>query len=127
MIRSLLVIVALVVPAHATTMVSPSVFATLRIAGETQIVPDEPTRKAIAKADKKVIGSFKLCVDTKGIVSSVALLKSTGYRDYDDKLQFTMRSWRYRPILVGGKPVAICGVITFIYTEPKPPPVKITT
>jgi hypothetical protein len=124
-IRSLLVIAALVVPAHATS-VSPSVFATLRISGETQIVPDEPTRKAIAKADKRIIGSFKLCVDTKGIVSSVALLKSTGYRDYDAKLQFTMRSWRYRPTLAGGKPVAICGIVTFLYSQPKPPPVKIT-
>jgi hypothetical protein len=125
----LLVSLAVGSTAHATTVVPASKIESRRVAGETQIVPDDATRAAIGKAGRRVVGVFKMCIDTAGAVSRVDRLKSTGFAAYDRKLRGAMTTWRYRPYLVGGKAVPVCAAITFIYSQrpPPPPPVKITT
>lgn len=105
--------------------VSPTALDANRLSGEKNIVPDDLTKVEIARSGKdKVIGSYKLCITTAGNVSSVTQLKSTGFAAYDTKLLDGMRTWTYRPFLVGGKPAAVCTAVTFIYSQkaPEPPP-----
>jgi len=104
--------------------VPPVVLENLRIAGDKNIVPDDQTKVEIARSGKdKLVGTFKLCLDIDGKISTLVLLKTTGFPDYDKKLSSTIRAeWRYRPFVVGGKPWRACTAVTFIYTQSQPPP-----
>jgi protein TonB len=100
-----------------------------RIAGDKNIVPDPDTKIEIARSGKdKLIGSYKMCLTAAGEVSAVMPLKSTGFADYDLKIQRTiLHEWRYRPIVIDGKPSRVCTAITFLYSAeaapaPKPAP-----
>jgi hypothetical protein len=117
------VVCLLAASAGARSLVTPSQMETLRVQGDTQIRPDTATADAIAKAGKRVIGTFKVCIDTRGAVADVRLLKSTGYPTYDGDLRRGVLTWKYRPIKV-----PVCGIVTFLYTPaPKPKPAPITT
>lgn len=103
----------------------PTVLEGVRIAGDRAIVPDDATKVAIARTGRdKIVGSLKLCVDETGTVTVVTLLKSTGFPDYDAKLEREMRTWRYRPYEVNGQAARVCTAVTFIYKQdlPAPPP-----
>jgi len=99
-------------------IVPPTVMTGLRIAGETQIVPPDPVKTAMLRDGKeRTVGTFKLCVDSRGYVSSIgAIGPGTTYAAYDSKIIGAMRSWRYRPYSVDGRPVPVCSVVTFVYT-----------
>ena len=100
--------------------VPPSLLEQNRLRGAKQIDPDTTTKAAIVKSGRSsVVASLKLCIDTKGKVSSVTPLKSSGFPDYDAKLDREMRRWAYKPYLVRGVPAAVCTAVTFIY-RPKP-------
>ena len=102
------------------TNVPPSQLERNRIRGTKQIDPDAVTKVDIAKAGKSsVVASFKLCVDTNGRVSTVSMLKSSGFVDYDVKLEREMRRWAYAPFMLNGAATAVCTAVTFIY-RPKP-------
>ena len=83
------------------------------------IVPNDVTKTEIQRSGKsKIIGSFKLCINAGGVVTSVKMLKSTGFSAYDNKIQGTMRGeWRYRPYAVNGRAVPVCTAVTFIYSQ----------
>jgi protein TonB len=103
--------------------VPPAVLEGHRVSGEKNIVPDDITKTEIARAGKeKVVGSFKLCLDTTGAPSAVKQLKSTGFSKYDEKIISGIKTWRYRPYEVDGKPTPVCTAVTFIYSQPSPPP-----
>lgn len=86
------------------------------VAGETQIQAPRAVKLAMARAGKRrVIGAVKLCIDRAGAVSSSRLVKSTGYPSYDRALLAGVRGWRYRPYRMGGKAVAVCTAVQFIY------------
>jgi hypothetical protein len=98
--------------------VPPSLLEGSRIAGSRDILPDEPTKRAIKQSGKdRVIGAFKLCIDTNGGVLSIAQLKSTGFPGYDKTIVSGMRTWKYRPYTVNGKIAPVCTAITFIYSN----------
>lgn len=99
--------------------VPPTLLEGSRIAGEKMIVPDDVTKTEIQRSGKdRLIGSFKLCLTNGGVVSSVKMLKSTGFPAYDNKILGKMRNeWRYKPYLVNGKAVPVCTAVTFIYTQ----------
>lgn len=102
--------------------VSPSALERFRVSGEKNVVPDDGTKAAIAQAGtKKIIGSFKLCLDTSGSISSIKRLKSTGFDAYDRLIEQKMHDWRYRPFLIDGKPTAVCTAVTFIYKQVSEP------
>ena len=66
----------------------------------------------------KLVGAFKLCLATTGSVSSVTMLKSSGFPDYDAKILREMRTvWRYQPYTVDAKAVPVCTAVTFIYAS----------
>ena len=69
-----------------------------RIEGNPRIEPPDSVRQAMARAGQdKVKGLVKMCLDREGQVRSLAILRSTGHAEYDQRLLAGMRSWRYRP------------------------------
>jgi hypothetical protein len=101
--------------------VPPTLLEANRLRGDKDIEPDAPTKAQIAKSGKdRLIGSYKLCIDTQGAVATVTLLKSTGFSDYDAKLRREMQQWAYRPYVINGKATPVCSAATFIYSPPTP-------
>lgn len=97
--------------------VPPSVFKAIRTSGQTQIQPPPNVRTSIQRDGKsKVMATFKICIDAQGEVASITKLQSSGYDGYDHALEAGIGDWRYRPYEVGGRKVAVCSAVTFIYT-----------
>jgi eukaryotic-like serine/threonine-protein kinase len=99
--------------------VTPTALDANRLSGDKEISPDNTTQSEIGRSGvDKVMGSFKLCITPEGNVSSVTQLKSTGFAQYDAKIQNTIRNkWRYRPYIVNGKPASVCTAVRFIYSQ----------
>lgn len=96
--------------------VEPQALEPLRIRGSKLIVPDDATKKKISEtSSQQVIGSFKLCLDPKGVPSNVSVIKPTGYDAYDQKILREMTQWAYKPYVVAGSAVPVCTAVTFIY------------
>ena len=99
------------------TTVSPTVMSSIRISGDTQVHPPDTTKTMMMRdGTSRTVGVLKVCVDTAGQVSSAGMAASTKYPDYDARLVSAVRDWRYRPYQVDGQPVAVCGMVTFIYS-----------
>ena len=98
----------------------PSALESLRKKPTGNIAPDDATRAAIAKVGKRVIGSFKMCLDERGHVAQVHTLKPTGFPGYDATIEATIKTWRFEPFAPGGKPTPVCTAYTFIF-DPKAP------
>jgi hypothetical protein len=82
----------------------------VRLTGTEQILPDDATRAAIAnKHVKRVVGTWKLCIDERGAVSSAKMLKSTGFARYDRDIGDAVRAWTY------SENVPACTAVTFVY------------
>ncbi len=110
-------------PPAAPITVPPSLLERQRISGSKLIVPDAKTKAdMLATGKTKVVASMKLCIDDKGDVTSVSLLKSSGFPTYDRKLTVEMRQWLYRPYKMNGKPMPVCTAVTFIYDASRPSP-----
>jgi TonB family protein len=96
--------------------VPPTTLEPLRTSGDKNLVPDDATKKEILRSGKgKLVGSFKMCLDTTGKITEVKLLKSTGYAAYDEAIRAGMRAWTYKPYETDGKAAAVCTAVTFIY------------
>lgn len=106
-----------VVAPPAPRTIPPTVLQSLRIAGETQIHPSDVTKTQMLRdGHERTVGLLKVCVSTRGAVSSVAVLSSTKYPAFDQQLVRAVRGWRYRPHTVDGAPVPVCGAVSFVYT-----------
>jgi len=103
----------------APKVVPPKELERSRIAGDAQFIPDDATKTVIARSGKdKIVGSFKLCIDEGGDVTSVSVLKSTGFPQYDSKIASKVKTeWKYKPYVVDGQAVAVCTTVTFIYSR----------
>jgi len=89
-----------------------------RIAGDKNVVPDNDTKLKIQASGKdRVVGSFKLCVKDTGDIASVTVLMSTGFTAYDARIEAAMKTWKYSPYFVDGKPVPVCTAVTYIHTQ----------
>jgi len=105
-------------PPATPQLVAPTVLEGQRVAGNKNIVPDDDTKRQIQASGKdQIVGSFKLCVDTSGSVTTINMLKTTGFPAYDARIQKEMRTWKYRPYRVNGQVVSVCTAVTFIYTQ----------
>lgn len=94
----------------------PEVALGARISGDAQIHPPDIVTTMMQRDGKsQTRGTFKMCLDTEGSVTSVSALRSTGYDAYDDRLVAGMQTWRYAPYKVNGTKVAVCTVVTFVY------------
>ena len=60
----------------------------------------------------------EVCVTEDGSINTVSVIKSTSFPSYDVKIQNTIRkTWRYRPIIVSGKPTPVCTAVRFVYRQ----------
>ena len=99
------------------TVIPPSVMGPLRIAGETQIHPPRAVKNQIlADGKNRIVGTVKVCIGTSGAITSVSMLSSTKYPEYDAQLLSSVRSWRYRPYMVDGVPQPACSPVSFVYS-----------
>lgn len=87
----------------------------LRLSGERYVYPDD--RDKLHLRGKRISGSFKLCLDETGHYESGTLLQSTGIPNYDAKIARSLMQWVYRPYIVDGAAVPVCGGFTFIYSQ----------
>jgi len=89
----------------------------LRIGGNDQIQPPDTAKLQMQRdGTSRVIGTFKVCLDPSGTVSRVTQLRSTGYPAYDARLDRAIRDWRYKPYKDGGRALAVCSAVTFVYS-----------
>lgn len=101
---------------ETTEFLPPKVFKGLRISGEEQIgAPDIVKTQILRDGKNKVVGSFRVCIGKQGEISSLSMTKSTGYSAYDQALLAGLRAWKYKPYLLGEKPIVVCSMVTFIY------------
>ena len=107
-------------PPPPPSIVPPAALEAFRTSGSKTIDPDDATKHQIAASGRtKIIGTFKLCVDVSGAITDVKTLKSTSFGAYDDNITKTIQqTWKYKPILVQGRPTPVCTAVTFIYSVP---------
>ena len=96
--------------------VPPTVLDGQWLSGERKIYPSDAVKAEMMRDHKlKSVGVFKVCVDATGAVSSANPAKSIGYPAYDNRLAAAVRAWRFRPLMVNGRPAPFCGMVTFVY------------
>jgi hypothetical protein len=103
-------------PSSEPVNAPPSVIEAYRVTGNKNIFPDDETKAAISAGSGRAIGSFKLCLDASGAVTTVKELKSTGFRAYDDEIMRQMREWTYLPFAPDGNAMPVCTAVTFIFS-----------
>jgi len=87
------------------------------VSGDRDIHPPDTVITSMSRDGKtKTTGTFKFCLDTNGSVTGVAMLRSTGFDIYDQRINAAMRGWRYQAFLIDGKPTPVCSVATFVFT-----------
>lgn len=59
---------------------------------------------------------IQLCISKTGMVESVTVQRSTGFIDYDRKLQREMQQWRYRPGALPDGLRGACLPFRFVYS-----------
>ncbi|MEZ4366663.1 MAG: hypothetical protein R2939_10305 [Kofleriaceae bacterium] len=97
-------------------VIPPSLISALRISGDTHIVPDGADLTALARTGTgKATGLVRLCLDPRGAVADVALVRSTGLPGYDARLLAGVRTWRYRPYVLDGAAVPACSTVSFVF------------
>jgi tRNA A-37 threonylcarbamoyl transferase component Bud32 len=105
------------VPTIATAPVAPrnitgSELEANRIGGMGQVEPDNATRQAMRHSgSNRIVGRFELCVSATGGVTRVATSKSTGFAEFDRKVEGVLRTWRFS----GGE--AVCGPVSIAYSQ----------
>ncbi len=105
-------------PPAPPKVVAAQILEGQRIAGNSQISPDDVSKTELSRSGKtKVIGTFKICIATSGAISQVTQLKSTTLPAYDQKIASELKSWKYKPYVVNGQAVPVCTAVTFVYTQ----------
>ena len=100
---------------HLVYNVNPRDLDPLRVAGSKLVVPDDEDK--IHLNGKRLVGSFRLCLDETGHYEQGTLLQSTGVAGYDAKIARAMMQWVYRPYVLDGVAIPVCTAATFIYTQ----------
>jgi len=89
-----------------------------RVSGETMIAPDNETKAAFSQLGGGLaVAAFKVCLDERGTVTRVTRLEPSGLERWDQHIAETMRTWRYEPVVLKGKPAAVCTGVTMMYRQ----------
>jgi protein TonB len=100
----------------AATAAPTGATALLRTSGDPNVAPDTQTFAVLRRAEvDRVVGVFEVCVDRRGAVSDVRVLRSTTFRTYDVQIVRRIRTWTYQPVLLDGVPTPACTKVTFLY------------
>ena len=95
----------------------PKLLSGLRYAGDTNLVPNDAVKQQMMRDDhKRSVGTFRVCLDAAGAISSITQQGTTGFPSYDQTLASAIAGWRYHPYQVGAKGIPACGVVTFVYS-----------
>lgn len=87
-----------------------------RIAGHAVVAPDDEDRAAIRRTpDRRAASTWQLCLDRDGAVAGLTMMESSGFPRYDERVAAALATFRYTPVEVGGRRVAVCTVLTMIY------------
>jgi hypothetical protein len=89
-----------------------------RVSGETQIVPTEPERAAMANLHMHLlISAFAYCIDESGAVTGVRQTRRSGLDAWDHRVAGILQGWKYKSFVVEGKALAACSGVKFIYSQ----------
>ncbi len=92
--------------------------ASTRIAGATALGPSPDERAALHDAGiSRLVAAFRYCIDDRGHVASVDLIRSSGLSAYDKSLDAGIRRWEFRPYIDDGHAVPVCSSVHFVYTQ----------
>lgn len=100
------------------------VFEQLR-ANDAAIHPDEMTRPLLDAAARKNERGFlyswiKVCLDSEGNVTS-AQARETSSLDANEVFLAGIPRWKFKPFVLGGKPVPVCSVVLMTYPSSNRP------
>jgi hypothetical protein len=94
--------------AHVAETTSPQASTAFLATAKAWTFRPFATAKAIAKSPRRgATGTFRICLDEAGAVTSVLPIRSTGFGAYDAERMTAMRQWRYAPYEVDGAPVPV--------------------
>lgn len=97
-------------------VIAPVVLQQLQVSGDRRILPSPATQTQMRRDGRtSSILSVKLCLSPDGAVASAAILMSSRYKAYDSAVLSAVRTWRYRPYMIGGVAVPVCSALTFRY------------
>lgn len=88
-----------------------------RVAGLTQIVPDDATKTDIAKKGMQATAVLAFCVDDTGKVGRIGLVRPSGFPRYDAMLTAGISGWKYAPYREDGASARPCALVTFHYNQ----------
>jgi protein TonB len=103
-------------PPAPPKVVQATVLESQKISGSVPSLP--PTVKdsaftALGNQPGMLTAMFKVCIGPDGAIAQVNLLKPSGSAALDDFIRANLRTWRYRPYMINGKPTPICGTKVF--------------
>jgi hypothetical protein len=102
---------------HAQMMPS-SLVENRRLAGERGIGPDDMTKEHLHQQGIAAVrADVQMCLDEAGAPATITMTSSSCVPDYDARILKKMAEWRYKPFEIGGKPAAICTIVTYVYRQ----------
>jgi outer membrane biosynthesis protein TonB len=101
-------------PARA---VPPATFKTMLVSSSQIAVPDVTLTQMARDEKKKLAAVIKVCTDPSGNVTTTAVIRSSGYSEYDAKLVEGIRGWKYKGYVDGGKQVPACSAVAISFSR----------
>jgi protein TonB len=87
-----------------------------RVSGDPQIQLPPAALGQVRDAGKtRLEVTALLCVDETGAPESVSFRQPSGFPAVDDAIRAGMRTWRYAPFTVDGRPARACAIVRFTY------------
>jgi len=85
----------------------------------SELVPSERTRAAIARAPGKAVeATFKVCHDDEGAVTSRRIVRGSAVAAFDEEaLAYFHGIGELEPYVAAGKPIAACAIFAFRYPQ----------
>ena len=77
------------------------------------MVSGKPPRYPIDSRRKREQGTvvLALTLSLDGVVETIALAQSSGFKRLDDAARDAVRSWRWKPVLRNGQPMRVKGLV----------------
>jgi protein TonB len=99
----------------------PPVFVPQAVLKESRLFAPEPRLgddviMLLAKQEVRELSvTVHMCLSTAGLPTTLTFKKKSGFELVDQRIEAVLRTWRFRPFQVGGKPVVRCTFWTLKY------------
>jgi periplasmic protein TonB len=97
-------------------VVAPTVLESQKLSGAIPPLPPNVKEQAfntLGNQPGMLTAMFKVCIGGDGAISSINMIKPSGSAALDDFIRANLKTWRYRPYMIDGKPTPICGTKVF--------------